>query len=212
MNDIAKMQREFDEKIRIAKLENQLNEELEKHGVSLGIFTTDTKTGRYLCHFHKVNESWNNKFSEHDAQTILRLLPMTESKEVSVGAGKPKILLPYEVTVRREPKEPRTTLKIHYIHDNLELWVDMPIDERNHELMGYFQKTQRELDDSTIGIHYGCVSPREKSYLRMLPFLTFNCGSVVRFYGGTHLQTSEGHITSIVETIINDDFSWEKSE
>lgn len=208
MNDIAKMRNEFEEKIRLAELENKYNEQLEPNGIRISIFSKD-EDGRYLASVRKVDERWDKKFDAHDAQTALRLLPRTDDINVSVGSCK-KEMLPYDMETNRGPKDPRTTLKIRYVHDNLVLWIDLPIDERDTELMQYFTRTQRELDNDTIGLYFGAVSPREKSRLQMLPFLTFNCGRVVRFYGGHHKQISRGHIECIAGSIENDDFSWER--
>lgn len=203
------MRKEFDEKIRLAELENQYNEQLEKVGLSMSIFTTD-KTGRNLASIHKTTDDrYRNPFDGHDAQNLLRILPMTESKSVYVGDHKYEPL-PCEMETYRAPKSARTNLCVKYIHDNLEIWFELPINEQNNELMQYFQRTQRELDNSEIGLYYGCVSPREKSRLQMLPFLTFNCGRIVRFQGGHHKQISEGHISCIIASIENDDFSWER--
>lgn len=210
MNDIAKMKAEFKEKIRLAELENKYNSKLEKEGISLGIFSYDKENERYLVHFRTVNRPYDDPFNGHDAQTIMRTFPRTADIEVSVGAGK-KERLPYDICTSRNPKEPRTMLKIRYIHENLEVWIDLPIDERNPELMQYFMRTQRELDSSTIGLYYGAVTPRERANLQMLPFLTFNCGHVVRFYGGTHRQISVGHLECIASSVENDDFSWERT-
>lgn len=208
MKDIAKMRKEFEAKIRLAELENKYNEKLEPFGIRLSIFSTD-ENGRYLASVSKMNETWDKKFDGHDAQTALRLLPRTDDIRVNVGNSKYE-MLPYEMETNRAPKDPRTTLKIHYVHEELVVWIDLPIDERNPELMQYFTRTQRELDRDTIGLYFGAVSPREKAQLQMLPFLTFNCGHVVRFYGGHHKQISRGHIECIAASIENDDFSWER--
>lgn len=209
MNDIAKMRAEFEEKIRLAKLENMYNEPLEEHGLSLSIFTKD-KSGRLLASV-RVDRSYDKPFNEHDAQLILSLYPMTEKKRVYVGGGKYDELS-YEMGTERCPSKSQTILKIRYIHNELEIWMELPINERNPELMQYFMKTQRELDNREIGLYYGAVSPRAKSNVRMLPFLTFNSGRVVRFQGGYHMQASEGHVCCIASSIEFDTFSWENQE
>ncbi len=206
MNDIAKMRAEFEEKIRLAELENKYNEPLEKHGLRLSIFSKD-KSGRLLASV-RVDRGYDKPFNEHDAQLILSLYPMTEKKSVYVGDHKYDNLS-YEMSTERTPGQSRTILKIQYIHDELEIWMELPINERNPELMQYFMKTQRELDDREIGLYYGAVSPRTKSNVRMLPFLTFNSGRVVRFQGGHHKQVSEGHVCCIASSIECDTFSWE---
>lgn len=208
MNDIAKMRKEFEEKIRLAELENKYNEKLEKEGICIRIFSKD-KNGRILASVQKTDDEWRNPFNEHDAQNLLRLLPITDDYLVHVGHNK-KELLPCDMCTYRSPKK-STVLEVKYIHKDLEVWFELPINERNNELMQYFMKTQRELDNNEIGLYYGCLSPRQKSNVQMLPFLTFNCGSVVRFQGGRHKQISAGHISCILQSIENDDFAWERT-
>lgn len=198
MNDIAKMRAEFEEKIHLAELENQYGADLEKYGLRISIFSTDKETGRYLASVRK--ESITDKLTEQDVAVVLNTLPMTEKMNVYVGSDKYE-KLSYQMDTERTPSEWRTTLKIKYIHDDLVLWIDLPINEQNEELMQYFTRTQRELDDSTIGLYYGCVSPRQKSHLKMLSFLTWNSGHVVRFNGGSHRQIAEGIVTCVASTL-----------
>lgn len=209
MNDIAKMRAEFEEKIRLAELENKYNEQLERHGLAMHVFSKDKDSDRLLVSI-RADRSYDKPFNEHDAQFILRVLPMTEKMRVYIGHDKYE-MLSYVMETERNPKQPRTMLKIKYVHENLEIWLELPINEQNNELMQYFTRTQRELDNDTIGLYYGCVSPREKSHLQMLPFLTWNCGQVVRFQGGCHRQISEGHLSCVAASIENDDFAWERT-
>lgn len=207
MNDIAKMRAEFEEKIHLAELENMYNEPLEMYGLHLSIFSTD-KSGRLLASV-RTERGYDKPFNEHDAQIVMNTYPMTEKMRVYLGNDKYDELS-YLMETERSPSQARTILKIHYIHDKLEIWLDLPINEKNNELMQYFRRTQRELNNQEIGLYYGAVSPRTKSNVRMLPFLTWNCGSVVRFQGGNHRQISEGHLCSVAESIMNDDFAWER--
>lgn len=210
MKDVEKIRREYDEKIRIAELENSYNVNLEKEGVTLTIFSRN-KEGRHLGSVKKVGATLLNSFDGHDVQTVFRLLPITEDILVNVG-GDQRIPLACQMQTHRAPRESCTTLSIHYISGELEVWIDLPVDERNHELMQYFTRTSRDLDGSTIGLYYGCVSTEERRHLQTLPFLTFNCGKVIRFQGGYHTQASAGHVSCILETLMNDDFSWEKRD
>lgn len=207
MNDITKMRSELEEKIRIAEMENEYERQLEGTGLRLSIFSKDGE--RYLASVRKVDDSWRNPFNEHDAQTILRMFPKTDDIRTYVGNNKYE-MLPYRMETERVPREPRTKLKIHYIHENLVLWIELPINEQNPELMQYFTRDQRVLDNDTIGLYFGAVSPQEKSRLQMLPFLTFNSGRVVRFQGGCRRQISVGHIECVIASIENDDFAWER--
>ena len=211
MNDIAKMRKEFDEQIRLAELENKYNERLEPHGISLKIVSAKslTQKGKIHATLRKVGDAWLCPFDGHDAQQALRLLPMTEN--LSVYNGRSYEMLPYHMTTSRTPSQPRTILSVDYIHDDLNVGFELHIDERDPEMMQYFQRTQRELDSREIGLYYGAVSPRTKSNVQMLPFLTFNCGRVVRFQGGHHTQLSEGHLTSIAASIEGNDFAFERT-
>ena len=210
MNDIAKMRKEFEEKIRLAELENKYNEKLDKYGMSVHIFSEHADEGRYLASVRKNEGSWA-ELNEEDVQSVLENLPMTDKIRVSAGHGKYE-MLSYQMETERTPQRPRTLLKIRYIHNELELWIDLPINENNPDLMQYFQTTQRELDNQTIGLYYGSVSPRRKSSLQMLPFLTWNCGRVVRFQGGIHRQVAEGIVTCVASTILCNSYAQENEK
>lgn len=209
MNDIAKMRKEFDEKIRLAELENEYNERLEKSGIEIRIVSGDSlmQKGKIHATVRKAGD-WIKPLDGHDAQNALKLLPMTEN--LRVYNGKEHVMLPYRMETHRSPSESRTILTVNYIHGDLDLSFDMTINESDPEMMQYFQRTQRELDSREIGLYYGAVSPRTKANVQMLPFLTFNCGKIVRFQGGHHTQLSEGHLTSIAASIECNDFAYER--
>lgn len=202
------MRSELEEKIRIAELENQYNETLEESGISISIFSRD-KEGRYLASFHKAGEGrFTKSLDEHDAQNALRLLPMTEDKRVHVGHNEYE-MLPYEMETSRTPGHP-TVLKIEWIHNDLELWFELPINERDIELMQYFTKATRELDETEIRLYIGQKTKYNKNTRENFQFWSFCCGRIVRFQGGYHKQISRGHLECIAESIINDDFAWER--
>lgn len=210
MKDIEKMRKEFAEQIRLAEIENKYSEPLAKYGLEISIIGNSfTQKGKIQATARKAENGLTTPLDERDVQNILEVLPMTEKSRVYIGDHKYD-MLSYELATERNPREARTMLKIGYIHNELDLSIDLPINESDPELMQYFTRTQRELDSSTIGLYYGAVSPAQRGRLKMLSFLTFNCGHVVRFSGGTHRQISEGHANCIISSLQCDDFSWKE--
>jgi len=212
MNDIAKMRAEFEEKIRLAELENKYNEPLQQFGIQIVIIDGNSLTQKGKIHVvvHRADDRLK-ALTERDAQNALNHLPMTENCRVYTGSKNGYAMLPYRMQTSRAPKQFATILTIEYIHNDLDLTVEFPIDERNPELMQYFLRDQYEIDDSTIGLYYGAVSPAAKGRLKYQPVLSWNCGSVTRFQGGYRQQNSEGHLLCVAESIMNDDFAYERN-
>lgn len=209
MNDIAKMRAEFEEKIRLAELENKYNERLVPYGIEIHIIGNScTQKGKLQTSVKKAGDAWTKPLDEHDVQNALELLPMTEKSRAYVGDHKYDELS-YEMSTHRSPNEWRTVLSIGYIHEDLDLSIELPINEKNPELMQYFRKDARELDETEIRLYVGQKTAGNWMMRHNFQFLTFNSGRVVRFQGGRHMQVSEGHVCCIASSIECDTFSWE---
>ena len=209
MNDITKMRAEFEEKIRLAELENKYNERLAPHGIEIRIIGASfTQKGKLQASVRKAGDDWLKPLDEHDVQTALELLPMTEKSREYVGDNKYD-MLSYSMDTHRSPNEWRTVLTIGYIHEDLDLSMDLPINEKNPELMQYFRMTARELDETEVRLYIGQKTAGNWNTRKNFQFLTFNSGSVVRFQGGRHKQISEGILTCIASSLWLDSFEWE---
>ena len=209
MNDITKMRAEFEEKIRLAELENKYNERLAPHGIEIRIIGAScTQKGKLQASVRKAGDDWIKPLDEHDVQTALELLPMTEKSREYVGDHKYD-MLSYSMDTHRSPNECRTVLTIGYIHEDLDLSMDLPINEKNPELMQYFRMTARELDETEVRLYIGQKTSGNWNTRKNFQFLTFNFGSVVRFQGGRHKQISEGILTCIASSLWLDSFEWE---
>ena len=209
MNDITKMRAEFEEKIRLAELENKYNERLEPHGISIRIHGNSlTQKGKLSVSVYRAGDKWLNPLDEHNVQDLLELLPMTEKSRVYVGDHKYDELS-YEMSTHRSPNENRTVLEIGYIHEDLDLSVKLPINEKNPELMQYFRKAARELGETEVRLYVGQKTAGNWQMRNNFQFLSFNSGRVVRFQGGHHKQVDEGIVSCIASSLWCDDFSWE---
>ncbi len=212
MNDITKMRAEFEEKIRLAELENKYNERLAPHGIEISIIGASCmQNGKLQVSVRKAGKDWLKPLDEHDVQATLELLPMTEKSRGYVGSSKYE-MLSYLMDTHRSPNELRTMLTIGYIHEDLDLSIKLPINEKNPELMQYFCKTARELDEMEVRLYVGQKTAGNWNTRKNFPFLTFNSGHVVRFHGGRHKQINEGILCCIASSIWHDDFSWENQE
>ena len=187
------MRQEMEQKIKLAELSNKIEEQtgIECHAM-----------GESCCQKSK-QRIWFGEVTKEVAAKVLKMFPWTERSKTRSRNGE-DILISYILSTEQRPNEYRTKLSIAWIHGEYDMGLDMRIDPSDDVLMGYFKSDKYEIDDSIIGLYFGAVSPSEKSNLRYRPCLSFNCGSVVRFYGGHFKQVSEGHADCIVAEIIGE--------
>ena len=193
MKDIEKMRREMEQKIKLAELSNKIEEQT---GIECSAM------GESCCQRGK-QRIWFGEVTKVQAAKVLKMFPWTERSKTRSRNGE-DILISYILSTSQGPKEYNTKLSIAWIHGEYDMGLDMRIDPSDDVLMGYFKSDKYEIDDSTIGLYFGAVSPSKKSDLRYRPCLSFNCGSVVRFHGGYFKQVSEGHAECIVAEIIGE--------
>lgn len=195
MKDIAKMREEMERKIREAEMSNEIE---EKVGIACSCLGEPaTQKGKTWISFGEV--------TKEQAAKVLKMFPWTEKAKRTKSASDNSVLeMSYLLETSRYPKEPLTKLSIQWIHDEYFITLDIRIRPDDDVLMGYFRQDWFTIDDSSIGLYFGAVSPREKSNLSRQPVLSFNCGSQIRYYGGRFLQTSEGHAECIVSEIIGE--------
>ena len=190
MKDIAKMREKMEREIRLAEMSNEIE---KKVGVNCSVMgESGTQKGKTWLLFGEV--------TKEQAAKILKMFPWTERAKVS---GK-DIELSYILGTHRYPRDPYTLLEIQWIHEEWAITLKLPIKHDDEALRGYFRQDGYPLDDSTIGLYYGAVSPRDKAELKRCPVLSFNCGSQIRYYGGYFTQTSEGHAECIIAEIIGE--------
>lgn len=195
MKDIEKMRAEMEKKIRLAEISNEIE---EKVGIECSVLGEPaTQKGKTWLNFGEV--------SKEQAAKILKMFPWTEKAKRTRSASDNSVLeMNYLLETKRYPKEPLTKLSIEWIHDEYFISLGIRIRPDDEALMGYFKMNWFTIDDSTIGLYFGAVSPRDKVNLSRQWVLSFNCGSQIRYYGGSFLQTSEGHAECIVSEIIGE--------
>lgn len=193
MKDIAKMREEMERKIRQAEMSNEIEEKVGIECTVMG--ESGTQKGKTWISFGEV--------TKEDATKILKAFPWTERSKTRSRNGE-DIEISYILETHRYPKEWSTKLDIQWISGEWSISLKVPINEGDDVLMQYFKRDWYEIDDSTVGIYFGAVSPRDKENLKRQSMLSFNCGSVVRFYGGYNKQVSEGHAECIISEIIGE--------
>ena len=195
MKDIAKMREEMERKIRLAEMSNEIEEKVGIECTVLG--EPATQPGKTWISFGEV--------TKEDAAKILKMFPWTEKAKRTKSASDNSVLeMSYLLETKRYPKEPLTKLSIKWIYNEYFITLDIRIMPDDDVLMGYFKRDYFTIDDSSIGLYFGAVSMRDKERLSRQPVLSFNCGSQIRYYGGSFLQTSEGHAECIVSEIIGE--------
>ena len=201
MNDIAKMREEFEQKIKYAQIENEMNERLEPHGIKISVIgVSNTNKGKLHISVRCV-DSYTKGLDVRQIGCALCELPMTESYRSYTGSKNGHVLLPYEMQTHRGANEFQTSLDVRWISNEFDVWATMSIDEKDAEVMQFFKETTRELTDTEVQLY--CNGRTRWNYNRrnFHRFLTFNCGQVVRFQGGYHKQVAEGILNSIAEML-----------
>ena len=193
MKDIAKMREEMERKIRLAEMSNEVE---EKVGIDCTVMgESGTQKGKTWISFGDLDKE--------QAAKVLKMFPWTERSKTRSRNGE-DIEISYVLETHRWPKEWNTKLDVEWISGEWAITFKMPILEGDDVLMQYFKRDWYELDNSSVGLWYGAVSPRDHAALKRQSMLSFNCGSVVRFQGGYHKQVSEGHAECIVSEIIGE--------
>lgn len=192
MKDIAKMREEMERKIRLAEMSNEVEEKVGIECTVMG--ESSTQNGKTWISFGNLDKE--------QAAKVLKMFPWTERSKTRSRNGE-DIEISYILETHRYPKEWNTMLEVQWISGEWAISFKMPILEGG-VLMQYFKRDWYEIDDSTIGLYFGAVSQNDKSVLKRQSMLSFNCGSVVRFYGGYNKQVSEGHAEAIVAEIIGE--------
>lgn len=192
MKDIEKIKKDFEEKLLFAEIENKYSERL-----AIGTFVELSIVCQSFTQKGKIHGYFRNVSTIQNVGMILSLFPVTEKSRVYIGSEKYE-QLDYNITVHRYPIESGTECSIAWIHDELDLTIKFFIDENDEDLMQYFKRTERQLEESEYS-SFGIQKIQWRK--RPFPFLTFNSGSVVKFAGGYHRQKSEGHAACLIETI-----------
>lgn len=182
MNDIKKMQAEFEEKLRIAKLENELNRDLEPKGVRASIFMV--KDSKYCVNFYGGDDVMN-KLTPKKLGIIMQAFPMTEQSDISSTRG---ILqtVDYVMIAHRYEFVNYSELKMRWNSGWYEVNVELRIDDfmDDGDFAKFFMQTYREsekpyeVDEERMKV---VKSPKVMYY-------TFLLGSVIKFQGGYDYQ------------------------
>ncbi len=192
MKDIAKMRADMEREIRMAELGNEIE---EKTGIECSVMGESvTQKGKMWYNFRDVDKG--------TAAKLLAKFPRTEPIRRTKSACDSTVLeLPYELELHRYPKEVFDTLSVGWISGEMHVSMKLLARRDDEAMMQYFKDDSYGIDDSTIGVYYGCVSPGEKALLGKQRALSFKGGSQIRYHGGYFLQTDAEEILRIVETI-----------
>jgi len=192
MKDIAKMRANMEREIKLAELGNEIE---EKVGIAVSVMGESvTQKGKMWYNFRDVDRCW--------AAKLLEKFPQTEPIKRTKSACDSTVLeLPYELELHRYPKEVYDTLNIEWISGDMHLSMRLLVSLEDEALMRYLKGDSYEIDDSAIGLYYGCVSPAARESLRKQRALSFKGGGQIRYHGGRFLQTDPAEILRIMETI-----------
>lgn len=205
MNDIEKMKKEYEQKIKYAELENELNAKLEGMGIEFHIVGNSlTQKGKIHAFLTASHPYTLDKLNVLDMQNALNFFENTEDLRVYVGGDKYEAL-PYRMATSRTPSSPSTTLTIEWISGDYDIDAEMLLTNCG-VLMQYFTTTARELSTTEVNLWLGGANRWNYETRKNFRYYTFNSGSKTRFQGGTDLQTSRGHIECIAETIKGEKF------
>jgi hypothetical protein len=183
MNDIEKMKAEFERKLKIAKLENELNRDLEPKGVRASIFMV--KDGRYYVKFYG-GESDTDILTPKKLGIIMQAFPMTEQSDISSARGVLQTV-DYVMTAHRHEFVDYSELKMRWNSGWYEVNVVLRIDEfmDDGDFAQFFTQTYREsekplkVDEERMKV---VKSPK-------IVYYTFLLGNVIKFQGGYDYQS-----------------------
>lgn len=155
--------------------------------------------GKWHIGFHHT-ESVCKKIDAKALGLLLDVFAPTEKIKVSAGRGKEEEF-EYRMDVHRGYHDRATILDVAWIHEDCEFSTEIEIDENNLDLMNFFKETTRELTDSEVSTYLRAKTRWNYNTRNFFKFLTWNCGSIVRFQGGHHRQTCHSVIHQLAEVL-----------
>ena len=192
MKDIEELKKRQEKELQFAIRENQL---CEKVGDKVDIRVI----GNSIVHKGYLHVHCYNVKDIRMVGLVMTAFPVTEKKVVKTS--KQEAELSYRIRCHGGPRTNGTEIEFAWISDDLDISVAYKLEENDEDFMQFFKKTTRKLTDIEL-LSYNINKTRwNVTYREQFPFYTFSCGNIIRHEGGYHLQISEGHACSIVETI-----------
>lgn len=185
MKDIEKMKREFEQKLKLAELENKLEVEI---GCTFSVFDG---YGRTYAHAKNIELS--------QAARLLATYAPTENVELdSTATARATKSYVYRVEAERRYSDHFTSLVISWVSNNIHFQFTMPIDG-NERLAQFFTDGQREMT-RTEQSTYKPTRGNKLVYNLTLPIKRFKC-EYIEYQGGHLSLLNTNEIDKIIRTI-----------
>lgn len=186
MKDIEKMRAEFEEKIRLAEMENEFE---TRYGIKVGVFHSN---GYDMVHIECDNETAKRVLNEFEADTEWAIDHERDSKH----------MYKYRLCSIRRYSDQYSKLEIEFINKGVKYWIDLAIDG-NELLLPFFKGTRRKITETEFSTwhpmnEHGYYDPN-----MLIPQMSFNSQNVKRYYGGDQLLVDPNEIEMIISAIKN---------
>jgi hypothetical protein len=200
MNDIEKMRQEFEQKVKYAQIENEMNEKLKGDSVEMHIYGNSFGKNKDKLHvgFWGVNEkNWNNDLNPRQIGAIMTNFPVTEQVQVESVQQGTIAQVDYKMHTERSLHMNYTQLNIDWISGEYDIRVSMKIDSflKDEDLMQWFTITYRDVDSDWEG-------PKNRwnyDARHFFKYYTFKQGKIVKFRGGYDYQCDPSVSNGIAE-------------
>lgn len=186
MKDIEKMRAEFEEKIRLAEMENDFE---NRYGIKVGVFHVN---GYDMVHIECDNETAKRVLNEFEADTEWAIDHERDSKH----------MYKYRLCSIMRYSDRYSKLEIEFINKGVKYWIDLAIDG-NELLVPFFRRTHRTITETELSTWHP-VNHQGTLYRDMqIPQMSFNSQNVKRYYGGDQLLVDGDEIDRIINAIKN---------
>lgn len=198
MINIEEMKAKQARELELAELANKYLAIAKENGIECDMSCFSCCGMKHISIRH--TESVCKKIDAKTLGLLLAVFAPTEKIKVSAGSGKEEEL-EYRMDVHRGYHDRATILDVAWIHEGCQFHAEIEIDENNLDLMNFFKQTTRELTDSEVSTYLGAKTRWNYNTRNFFKFLTWNCGSIVRFQGGHHRQICHSVIHQLAEVL-----------
>jgi hypothetical protein len=199
MINIDEMRARQNEELELAELANKYCVIAKENGIECNMSGFSCFGIKHISIKHS-----ESVFKKIDAKTLGLLLSVfapTEKIRCSAGSRTGEVELEYRMDVHRGYHDRATILKVDWVHEGCQFNAEIDIDESNLNLMNFFKKTMRKLTDIEVSTYCGAKTRWNYNIRNNFDFLTWNCGSIVRFQGGLHRQICHSVVHQLAEVL-----------
>lgn len=188
MNDLEKMRKDFEQKLRFAEMENEFE---TKFGISCHVF----ESGNIILCTCKTDDN-------AIAGRILRKFPADKEMFLDRSAtndGENKHF--YHLTSSRGYRDSKSTLKVEFFNNGIEYWVEVPIDG-NEAIEKFFENGMRKMADFELSTY----KPVRRGHICReyeLPCKRFKFSHYISYSGGNLVAQNHSAIDEIVNALKN---------